>query len=299
MQQAASEIGKTIYIGAVTYATAPTPSDETTTQTWNLGMMGGINGKADFYVVHNYFTPYNANTDAADILSDATAVPSQMMSYVTQTLKSNGAAVKPIAMDEWNMQAVGSEQMVSNISGVFADLVWGESIKNNYGMACRWDLENGWAAGNDMGLYSAGDEPGIPQWNLRPSYYYMYFFQKALGDRLVSSTSNTTGLFSYASTFTSGQVGLTVVNTTTGEQPVYVKIQNFDPGANYYWYSLQGGTDNGQFSRLVYVNGQGSSLVAGGPANYTTLQAYAAPTSGGIFVTAPALGAVSLVVDTK
>jgi hypothetical protein len=78
-----------------------------------------------------------------------------------------------------------------------------------------------------------------------------------------------------------------------------VKIQNFDPGANFYWYSLQGGTDNSPFSRLVYVNGQGSTLVAGGPANYTTLQAYAAPTSGGIYVTVPALGAVCLAVDSR
>lgn len=299
MQQAASEIGKTIYIGAVTYNTAPQSYDVPATQTWNSGMMTGINNKADFYVVHNYFTPYDANTDAADILSDATSVPSQMMSYVTQTLKSNGATVKPIAMDEWNMQAEGSMQMVSNVSGVFADLVWGESIKNNYGMACRWDLENGWAGGNDMGLYSAGDEPGIPQWNPRPSYYYMYFFEKVLGDRLVSSTSNNAGVFAYASTFTSGQVGLTMVNTNTTAQSVYVKIQNFNPGANYYWYSLQGGTDNGQFSRLVYVNGQGSTLAAGGPTNYTSLVAYAAPTSGGIYVMVPALGAVSMVVDSK
>ena len=297
MQQAASEIGKTIYIGAVTYNTAPQSYDVPTTQTWNSGMLAGINGKADFYVIHNYFTPYNANTDAADIVSDAATVPALQMGFVTQQLQTYGAPVKPVVMDEWNMDAIGSDQMVSNVSGVFADLVWGETIKNNFGMAARWDLENGWNSGNDMGLYSAGDEPSIPQWSPRPSFFYMYFFQKLLGDRLVSATvQGTAGLYAYASTFSSGEVGTVLVNTSATPQAVNIKIQNFRQGSNYYWYSLQGGTDNGSFSRMVFVNGDGPNAVAGGPTDYTTLQAYGASTSAGINVTVPSMGAVCLAV---
>lgn len=299
MRQAASETGKTIYIGAVTYNTAPQSYDVPATQTWNSGMMAAIDNQADFYVVHNYFTPYNANTDAADILSDAAAVPAQMMTFVTRQLTSYGASVKPVALDEWNLQAIGSMQEVSNISGVFADLVWGEAIKNNYGMAARWDLLNGWNNGDDMGLYSDGSEPSIPQFNPRPSFYYMYFFQKLLGDRLVPATVVGAGLYAYGSTFTSGQAGAVIINTSTSPQSVYVKIRNFNAGANYYWYSLQGGTDNGEFSRKVYVNGEGPSLAAGGPSDYATLKAYGAAASGGIYVMVPARGAVCLAVDKK
>ena len=163
-------------------------------KTWNTGLMPGVNNKADFYVVHNYFTPYNQNSNASVILSSALSVPATMMNYITQTLQANGAAVKPIAMDEWNMCAKDSKQQVSNISGVFAVLVMGEALKNKYGMAARWDLLNGWSNGNDHGLFSAGDEPGISQMESAPSFLLYVFFQKMLGDRLVNNTvtGNTT-----------------------------------------------------------------------------------------------------------
>ncbi|HEY4156191.1 MAG TPA: alpha-L-arabinofuranosidase, partial [Puia sp.] len=94
MRQAASETGKKIYIGAVTSEAPATESWQTNTlKTWNSGMMSGINEKADFYVVHNYFTPFNTNSNAADVLASAAGVPAQMISYVTQTLQSNGATV--------------------------------------------------------------------------------------------------------------------------------------------------------------------------------------------------------------
>ena len=62
MKKAAQEIGKTIYIGAVTVEAPANESWQTNTvKTWNAGMMTGVDNKADFYVVHNYFTPYDQN----------------------------------------------------------------------------------------------------------------------------------------------------------------------------------------------------------------------------------------------
>ncbi len=300
MRQAASETGKKILIGAVTSEAAPQSWQTNTVKTWNSGMMTGIHDKADFYVVHNYFTPYNANSNAAVILESATTVPSQMIGYVTQALQTNGAAIKPIAMDEWNMFAVGSKQMVSNTSGVFSVLVLAEALKNKFGMAARWDLLNGWSSGNDMGLFSAGDEPGIAKWSPRPSFYYMYFFKKFLGDRLVSaSAQNSTNLKAYASTFSSGEANITMVNTGATDQLVEIKIKNFRTGSRYYWYSLAGGTDNGEFSAKVFVNGDGPAQGAGGPADYISLKANSAPVAGGIIVNVPARGVICMVVDRQ
>jgi hypothetical protein len=300
MRQAASETGKKILIGAVTSEAAPESWQTNTVKTWNSGMMSGIGDKADFYVVHNYFTPYNTNSNATDILASATTVPSRMINYVTQTLQANGAAIKPIALDEWNMFAVGSKQMVSNTSGQFAVLVLAEALKNKFGMAARWDLLNGWDSGDDMGLFSAGDEPGISKWTPRPSFYYMYFFKKFLGDRLVSATAqNGASMKAYASTFSSGEVNVTLVNTGAADQLVEVKTKNFHTGNRYYWYSLAGGSDNGEFSAKVLVNGNGPSQAAGGPASYSTLKANAAPAGNGILVNVPASGAICMVVDTQ
>jgi hypothetical protein len=196
------------------------------------------------------------------------------------------------------MSAVGSKQMVSNTSGVFSVLVLAEALKNKFGLAARWDLLNGWSNGDDMGLFSAGDEPGIDKWSLRPSFYYMYFFKQFLGDRLIpASAQNSAYLKAYGSTFSSGQVAATLVNTGTTDQVVWVIIKNFHPGSHYYWYSLQGSNDNGEFSRKVLVNGEGPAQAAGGPVDYATLKANAAPASNGIVVTVPARGAVCLAVD--
>jgi hypothetical protein len=94
-------------------------------------------------------------------------------------------------------------------------------------------------------------------------------------------------------------MSVTLVNKTSAAQDVQITTKNYRPGARYYWYSLVGGTDNGNFSRKVYVNGAGPSGVSGGPASYTTLQAYASATTNGIKVNVPANGVVFLVVDKK
>lgn len=299
MQKAATEIGSKIYIGAVTVEAPATESWQTTcVKTWNTGMMKGINNKADFYVVHNYFTPYNENSTASVIYSSALKVPETTMNFVTQALKANGAEIKPVVMDEWNMWAKDSKQQVSNVSGGFALLVLGEAIKNKYGMLARWDFLNGWDNGNDHGLFSSGNEPGVSKWSPRPSFYYMYYFQKMIGDRLVAATS-TSVIKSYASTYSSGQVNVTLINTSSLPYSIKVKTKNFRVGNRFYWYSLEGGTDNGEFSRKVTVNGIGNAAEAGGPATYNYIRPRSAETTKGIKVTVPARGAVILVVDKK
>lgn len=302
MQKAATEIGNKIYIGAVTAESPSTESWQTNTRrTWNAGMMPGINNKADFFVVHNYFTPYNTNANAAIILGSALTEAETVIKFVTQTLQTNGATVKPIAMDEWNMFSIGSKQQVSNTSGVFAVLVMGEALKNKYGMSARWDVLNGWSNGDDHGLFSNGDEPGaVAKWTPRPSFYYMYYLQKMLGDRLVNSTVlGSSAVKSYASTYTSGQVNVNLVNTSGTAQTVEIKMKNFYSGSRFYWYSLEGSNDNGEFSRKVLVNGNGPAGDAGGPVTYTTLKARSTVTTNGIKVTIPPLGAVMLVIDKK
>jgi len=298
MKKAAAENGKPIFIGAVAFDAPATESWQTsTTKGWNAGMMKASGDKADFYALHSYFTS-SENVSASTVLSAASTVPASMMSFITADLQKNGAAIKPIALDEWNMFALGAKQQVSNVSGLFAVLVLGEALTNKYGMTARWDMLNGWENGNDHGLFSAGDEPGIPKWNPRPSFYYMYYFQKLLGDRLIpSSVSGGSGLKTYASSYSSGELNLSVVNTSSSPQSAEIKFKNFLPGARYFWYSLEGGTDNGEFSRKVFVNGVGPSLEAGGPVNYDGIRAYSAQADNGVKVSIPARGAIFMVIS--
>jgi alpha-L-arabinofuranosidase len=298
MRKAALETGKTIVIGAVTSESAPQAWWTPTAANWNTGMLGNVNNSPDYYIVHNYYTPYNTNSNAADILSTATVETVKMMNYVKQTFQATGSTVKPIALDEWNIFATGSKQAVSHINGLHADLLLGETIRNNFGMTARWDLANGWNSGDDHGMFNNGDEPGgVVKWNPRPAFYHMYFFQKFLGDRLVSATSSSSDIVSYASSYSSGEVGVMIVNTSTTDKAVEVKVNNFRKGNRFFWYTLTGAGDNGEFSRKVIVNGETTTAVSGGPANYKTIAPMSAFVAGGLRVMVPGRAVVFMAIE--
>ena len=299
MKKAAAEIGKTIYVGAVMQESATSSWQATITKTWNATMIPQANNVPDFYIGHNYITPYNENSTAATVLNSASTVPTIMMNFMKNEITINGGIQKPIAFTEWNMWAQDSKQQVSNTSGTFAVIVQGEALKNNFGLSTRWDLYNGWSSGNDHGLFSTGDAlEGVAKWTPRPSFYYMYYFQKCIGDRLVgTATSGDPSVKAYASTYTTGQASVALLNTSGTPQTVQVKFNNFHLGNRFYWYSLEGSNDNGDFSRKVIVNGSGSTAIAGGPSDYATLKARSTSTANGIRVIVPAWSAVFLMVD--
>jgi hypothetical protein len=233
------------------------------------------------------------------ILNTAKENTGMMMSYVKTSLANGGATIKPIALTEWNITSQGSLQQVSFINGMHAAILLGEALENNYGETSRWDLANGWNNGNDMGLFNIGDEPGVSQWNPRPAFYYMYYFQKMIGDRLLSSTvTGSLDVLAYASSFTSGEKGVILVNKATIPRPMSVNLKNATAGSRFYFYTLTGGSDNGEFSQKVFVNGIGPTESSGGPAaNYTSIKPYSTTTQNGINITLPARSVVYLVID--
>ena len=305
MRAAAIQAGNNnIKIGIVLTTTNDANNNAGVTN-WNRDVLAAAGNAADFFVVHNYYTPYGQNSNPTVILSSPAPATSAMMSWVKTSAQNAGVTQKPVAMDEWNLQAVGSSQMVSNIAGLHAVMVLGEALKNQVSMASRWDLANGYSNGDDMGMFNnssgGGAEPGAPAWNPRPAFYYMYFFQKYFGDRVVSSTvSGSSDIVSYGSSFSSGEAGVVLVNQGNFDHVVNIAFNNYAIGTKYYYYTLNGGTDNVPFSHSVFVNGVGAaSGKTGGPASYATVPAISQTVSGGIIVMVPAYGAVYLVADKK
>jgi len=293
MRRAATQIGKQIYIGVVSDQVVNTAMPN-----WNRDLITNVGGKADFYIVHSYFTPYNENSTPDVILNSASQIAGYK-SYVQNELLAQGKPAAPVFLTEWNIFAVGSKQQVSFVDGMHATLVIGELIKNKYEMASRWDLANGWANGDDHGLFSTGDEPGVAKYAARPSFYYLYYFQKYFGDMMIESTTNSSSVVSYASQFSSGEAGIVLVNKSTTDQVVELTLKNFTPGSRYYTYTLTGGTDNGNYSRKVYVNGITTSTDAGGPENYETLKAKSTVVNGNIKLSLPKYSVTYLVVEKK
>jgi hypothetical protein len=199
-----------------------------------------------------------------------------------------GLTAKPLALTEWNIFAEGSKQQVSYVNGMHAAIVLGELLKNKYGLASRWDLANGWSDGNDHGMFSQGDEPGVPRWNPRAVFYYMYFFQKYFGDQMVDATvTGNPNVLAYASKFSSGQTSVVLINKSATEQTVSLDIKNFGFGSRYYYHSLTGGSDNGEFSLKVFVNNLGPLFSSGGPSDFKTIKPYSSLIGGGVRITSP------------
>jgi hypothetical protein len=302
MRAAAKETGANIEIGIVL-----TESDDNNTTSgniygWNAGVLAAAGNTPDFFVVHNYYTPYEQNSTPDVILNTPVSGTKSTMDWIKSSAQGAGVTQKPVAMDEYNIFATGSNQMVSQIAGVHGVMVLGELLRNQFSMASRWDLANAWDNGDDMGMFNNsspnnGTEPGAAAWNPRPAFYYMYYFQHYFGDRMVSSTVTGNGsILSYASTFTSGQAGDILVNKSAVDHTITVLFSNFLLGDNYYYYTLKGGPD-GTFSRKVVINSYVTSATSGGPDNFAAIPANSSPIKGGITVTIPAYGVVYLVAD--
>ncbi|MES2645942.1 MAG: alpha-L-arabinofuranosidase [Bacteroidota bacterium] len=302
MHKAATEVGSTIQVGALLYDSPPATWNTEAIKNWNSGVYAEAGNKPDFFSVHSYFTNFNENSNAATILTTASAVPVAIKNYVSAGITNAGLMQKPIAMTEWNLFASGSKQNVSHVAGMHAVIAISEFIKNGYGASLRWDLANGWSGGDDHGLFSLADEPGVAKWNPRPAFFHMYYFQKYTGDRmLASSVVGSNDIVSIASSFAGGQKGVILVNKSASSKTVDTKFLYFTPGNKFYYLMLNGDTDNGEFSRKVIVNGQGpANGIAGGPADkYETIKMFATPTVNGIRVTLPARSVVFMVVDKR
>ena len=268
MKKAAAEKGHVIYIGAQLMQYDASGSWNPPDRTWNQGFFSAAKNKADFFIVHNYYTPYNENSTPSVILNTGQSETINMMDFLKSNTIANQVDMKPMALTEWNIFAIGSKQMCSYISGIHAVLVLGEMIKQQYGQASRWDLANGYAKGDDQGIFNNRDEPGVPNWNPRPAFFYMYFFQKYFGDHLLKSVvTGNQNIVCYASSFASGEIGLVIINKGTKSEMIRINLPDFGYGQRYYMYNLTGGTDNGSFSQRVNVNDHQPDNLTGGPVN--------------------------------
>lgn len=299
MRAAATQMGATIYIGAQLLGTdASNHTWNPPDITWNSGYFASAGETADFYIVHDYYASNGPATDVDSLLATATTETAAVSSYMAVTTTQGGVSEKPVALTEWNISNTGSDQEVSNIAGLHATLVLGELSRHAvFGEASRWDIANGWNNGDDQGMFNAGDEPGgAPKWNPRPSFFHMYYFQRCFGDRVIGDTViGSASVKAYASSFSSGETGVVLVNKGTAQETA--QLEETGVGATYHWYTLTGGTDNGDFSRQVFVNGTGPTGISGGPLSYATLPMYTDSVTGGVLLSLPPRSATFVVID--
>ncbi len=306
MRNAAQSIGVDIKIGALLLGGPVNGSNQV--GNWNSTALTAIGNNADFFIIHDYYPDesYATNAPGSQILSDAISVPATDMNYLNSNIPGSGVSLKPVAMTEFNISSQGSQQQISFVNAMAGVLTDGELMKNHFGQGSRWDLANGWSGGNDQGMFynsaNAGDpDPSETNWNPRACFYTLYYFQRFMGDRLVNSTSTNSSLSAYSSTFAaSNNIASVIVNTGTLDKVVDVNINHFPMGTNVYFYTLKGGTDNGEFSAKVSVNGVAGSQAIGGPLNYASIPASSTTRTGNnIALYCPARSIVYMAVDKK
>jgi len=250
MRAAAAEIGTTIYIGGQIIHYDGTTSWNIADRQWNVGFFNEAGDSPDFYVIHNY---YGSAGSVANLLNSAISETNLNINFIRQDIINKQAAVRPIALTEWNIRwdlVTDNLHRTSFINGMQAVILSCELIKLNCGMSARWLIAN-WESD---GMFYRGNDGSIPTWNPRPDVFYMYYLQKFFGDHSVATTSDNSNVLAYSSTFNSGETGVVVVNKGTDKQIVRVRMPDHTVGDRIYVYSLTGGTDNGDFSQIVNVN---------------------------------------------
>ncbi|MBL7966935.1 MAG: T9SS type A sorting domain-containing protein [Prolixibacteraceae bacterium] len=281
MRNAAAKIGAKIFIGAQILHFDGTNSWNSVDKTWNAGVFKEVGDAADFYVMHNY---YGTDATVDNLLSVGATEPKKNMDFIRQDIANKKAFPKPVGVTEYNMNTINnnSTPQISYINGLQEVILFNELIKNNYGLSARWLLATG-----ETGMFYQGSTAGW-LWQARPEFYYAYYAQKFTGDHAIAATSNNSSVLAYASRFAGGETGIMVVNRGKTAQVVKINSTKIGVGDKYYLYSLTGGTDNGDFSLKVSVNGVGPTGTQWGPREtLETIPAKAFSTDGNLTFNCP------------
>ncbi len=291
MRKAANEIGATIKLGAVCYS-------DNQKYTWNDEVIQKVGNVADFLIVHEYFGQKNENGNYAQVLALGDAA-NEPIDAIRSKLNQYGFSNLPVALTEWNMNYELSGQKVSYLSGMFGVITLGNIIKSGYGLATRWNLVWKYQDALTHGLFTGDKEladEGLSAFQPRPAFFYQYYFQKFFGDKMIACTSSDNNLVAFTSSFSSGQAGIILVNRSLTKKTVKINSKNFVAGQKYYWYLLTGDTNDGSFSRKLFINGYNNQTVSG-PTDYENVKAFACEQSGGVLIDLPALSTAFVLLD--
>lgn len=282
MRAAAAEMGSTIYVGAIIDQYNDENSSNIGNKGWNRQLFSTIGDTVDFYAWHDYYG-YSSSI-IGQVLLGQNQVNTDMTS-MKRDIATKGGANRPLALTEWNTSGPSLAQ-TSIANGMQAVTVFCEMAEHNVGMSTRWLFAN-WDT-DGMFYYVSPSNPGIPLWNPRPEFYYLYYLRQFLGDHMVaSSVQGSSNILAYASTFSSGNTAVVVLNVGSTNQVVNVKPRNIGVGSHFYTYTLTG-SSNIALPQTVVVNGDtGVGTVWGPNTDLQNIAAVAYPIGDSVVFNSP------------
>ena len=257
-----------IKIGAVCY-----PIDESYNY-WTRGVLQKVENTADFLVIHDYFKrkPNPNNVTYEEMLNSVIEVQQDVSNMKEMVLNytSKDADYFPIAMTEFNSKTGARE--ISMANALFITNVLAEQIKHGIQMSLLWNLENGLGQdGGDHGVL-ARNSPEVDDHTPRPTYYAYYLMQQYFGDKMIFSYCPDTSVISYSTTFSNDGISFILINTSNTSKVIEIN-SNYNK-SDYYWHELYA---NNETDKKIYINGQTSENIEGGPMNYFEIASYHRP----------------------
>ena len=151
---------------------------------WNELVIPEIIDDADFYILHDYYTKFGAILSPVEMLSsiDTTYSHIKVVNDAIKKFTDKNINHLPIALTEFNTRSNASISKndgatnVSHTAGLFFAHALGEIIRQGYGMAMVWDIENGYKDGHDHGMFASNKEIDVNWLTPHPSYYHYYYY---------------------------------------------------------------------------------------------------------------------------
>jgi len=269
-------VDPTIKIGVVGFQKPKTR--DPVQQNWNELVIPEIIDDADFYILHDYYAKFGAILSPTEMLSsiDTTYSHIKVVNDAIKKFTDKNINHLPIALTEFNTRSNASISKndgatnVSHTAGLFFAHALGEIIRQGYGMAMVWDIENGYKDGHDHGMFASNKEIDVNWLTPHPSYYHYYYYNKCFGDQYHETLTTNNSIRIHTSSFSSGEVGLVVVNISNKEEIVEIEMKNFNDGKTAGVYEIY--NDN-PISRKTGINGVFTKGNAGGPEKFRKIKA--------------------------
>ena len=231
---------------------------------WSKEVLQKVQNTADFLIIHDYFRrkPNPNNVTYQEMLNSISEVQQNVnnVNNMVTSYTNKPSGYFPIAMTEFNSKT--GEREISMANAIFISQVLCEQIKNNIGMSLLWSFQNGLDShGGDHGM-TARNSTVVQNNTPRPVYYVYYYLNKFLGDKLVFSYSNDPDINCYVSTFSSGEIGMVVINTSNFNKTVEFSATSSFTKDNFYWYEMNAIDET---DKKIYVNDLTTVNLEGGP----------------------------------
>ena len=270
------KIDPSIKVGVVGYQ-KPKSRDPVQSR-WNELVLPEIIDVADFYILHDYYAKYGAVLTPSEMLNavDTTYSHIRVVNEAIEKYTDKKANHLPIALTEFNTRSfakMSNGDGVTNVShcaGLFFSHALGEIIRQGYGMAMMWDIENGYKDGQDHGMFASSKEPNVDWLNPHPSFYHYYYYNKCFGDTYYESHSTSKLIRIHTSTFSSGEIGIVAINISSEEEVLSLNIKNKSTGKIAGVFELSSDSPS---SRKVAINSTVTNKEAGGPQNFLKIKA--------------------------